>query len=210
MAGQSSGAQLIKTLLSTPAADSLFQRAILQSAPLDFGDHTPQTSEAVGQFFLATSQCTGKGLACLQNASVSSILDASSQTFVTVPQQIPGVAAVEPFRPVVDGKLVAKPFLSLVKNGKFTNTKREIMFTTVKNEAGPQTYAVTSGESVAPEDYELFVNYLVDPTRAQAVLSSGLYKPDTSIEEGPRNTLELLGTDWVWRWCVSPQDNMLT
>lgn len=141
LAGQSSGASLIKTLLSVPTADSLFARAILQSAPLNYGDHTPSTSTAVGQLFLDSLSSPCNDLACLQSTNVQAILDAQDGTFKLAPSAVgPQVSASEPIRPVVDGTLVTQPFVSLVNNGGLNNKNRALIFTTLKNEAGQSTH----------------------------------------------------------------------
>lgn len=104
LAGQSSGASLITTLLATPSADTLFQRAIIQSAPLDFGDQSTSTAQAIGSQFLQALNCTT--VACAQSAPVSSVLSAQSTVFAQAPTTNPAIAASLPLRPYVDGSLV--------------------------------------------------------------------------------------------------------
>lgn len=126
---------MIKTLLVTPSADSLFARAILQSAPLDFGDHTPATSDAVGSFALTQLGCSN--VACLQGLSVPAVLNAQTVTYTNSSQISPAVAQSEPFRPWVDGVLVRQDFIKAINgaNGGLTNKYRQIIFTTVLDEA---------------------------------------------------------------------------
>lgn len=69
---------------------------------------------------------------------------------------------------------------------------------------GP-TIASISSDQVMPNYYFApYVNALMDPTRAQTVISSGLYAVDESNSDGARQQLELLGTDWIWR-CPNQQ-----
>lgn len=202
LAGQSSGASLIKSLFSTPRADSLFQRAILHSAPLNYGDHTTATSNDVGQTFLGNLKCTT--LACLQSATVPSILSAQDNTFFTVPATVPGVSASEPIRPVIDGSIVTQAFFQYTNNANLGNRNRQVIFTTVKDEAGPTIASVSQGQMLAVDYYPIFVQALMDADRAGKVLGSGLYKPDPANADATRDQLELLGTDWVWR-CANQQ-----
>jgi carboxylesterase type B len=44
----------------------------------------------------------------------------------------------------------------------------------------------------------------MDPDRANKVLASGLYNPNSAEPDAARSQLELLGTDWVWR-CANQQ-----
>lgn len=204
LAGQSSGAELIKTLLSTPSADALFNRAILHSAPLNYGDHSINTAEQVGAMLLGAlnEKCTT--LACLQAVSVQSLLAAQDFTMQAAPQSIPGVAAAAPLRPVIDGVLVKSSFTRALDSERgFSNTKRQLIFTTVKNEAGLTVDTVSQQQIIEPEYFEAYVRALMDESRAERVLASGIYKVDSADPDGGRNKLEELGTDWVWRWCVS-------
>lgn len=45
---------------------------------------------------------------------------------------------------------------------------------------------------------------LLPQARSQTVLESGLYQPDSSNDDGVRDTLTILGTDYIWR-CASQQ-----
>lgn len=150
---------------------------------------------------LAASGC--KTLRCLQAMPVADLLVAQNLAFSQAPKSVPGVATAEPFHPVVDGSLVTRPFLSLVRDGALSNTRRELMFTTVRNEAGPETWVVSSMQPIAPEEYPMYINYLIDAKRAQATLQSPLYQYDPNLQDGERVMLEEWGTDWQWRWYVA-------
>lgn len=202
LAGQSSGASLIKSLFSTPRADTLFHRAILHSAPLNYGDHTPAISNAVGQSFLGGLGCST--LQCLQSKSVSDILDSQDYTFLSAPSTIPGVGASEPIRPVIDGNVIKQAFFQYTNNANLGNKNRQVIFTTVANEAGPTIASVSQDQPLPAEYYPAVISGLMDPERANKVLKSGLYVPDASDPDGTRNQLELLGTDWIFR-CANQQ-----
>lgn len=202
LAGQSSGADLIKTLLSVPSADSLFQRAILHSAPLNYADDSPKTSQAVGQAFLNSLGCVDS--ACLQNAKVSDILAAQDTTFMQTPQYIEDVSASEPIRPYIDGQLVQQPLVKLANGKGLSNKNRQIIFTTVKDEAGPTIASVSQDQVIPREYYEAYIHALMDPDRAGKVVNSKLYALDLNNQDAAREQLELLGTDWIWR-CINQQ-----
>lgn len=209
LAGQSSGADIIKTLLTVPVANTLFNRAILHSAPLNYGDHSVTTAESVGAVFLDSlaSNCTSatstSRRSCLQTAKVEDILDAQDRTMSMAPSTILGVSAAEPIRPVVDGQLVqGKSFLKAMNtdNSGLSNPSRQIIFTTVINEAAPTIAAVSQDQAIPTSYYESYVRALVDSDRADKIIASGLYNVDASDSDSVRTELEQLGTDWIWRW----------
>ena len=215
LAGQSSGADLIKTLLTTSLASNLFQRAILHSAPLNYGDQPIPTAEAVGDLFMSylsnssdspTSSCaklTGPaGLACLQKAKIGDLLSAQDDTFKNAPYAITGVSAAEPIRPVLDGSLVSsKGFMaSLNIQGGLTSTTRQLIFTTVTDEAGATIAGVSQNQVIPYEYYDAYVQALAGANVAAIVQNSNLYEPDKADPDAARDELNVLGTDWIWRW----------
>lgn len=135
LVGLSSGAELIKTLLVTPSATSLFARAILQSAPLDFSDQTITIGNRVGALAASNLDCTRA--ACLRSASVDAILD-SQASIIARGQQgglkgLPGMGSF--IRPVVDGKLVTRDFKAVVRKGEtLEGSSKKLMFSTMKEE----------------------------------------------------------------------------
>lgn len=135
LAGQSSGAELIKTLLVTPSATSLFARAILQSAPLDSHDQTIAVANKIGQVAAYNLDCNTA--ACFQAASVADILDAQYNTNLVVKGN-PEYSVRFPeswLRPVVDGKLVTREFRTVVASGQaLEGPSKPLIFTTMKDE----------------------------------------------------------------------------
>jgi carboxylesterase type B len=135
LAGQSSGAELIKTLLVTPSATSLFARAILQSAPLDSHDHTIAVGNKIGALAASNLDCTTA--ACLISASVTTILDAQAVTLYAVQGDTDYSVRVteSPLRPVVDGKLVTREFRTVVASGQaLDGPTKPLIFTTMEDE----------------------------------------------------------------------------
>ena len=155
------------------------------------------TAEAVGSLFLGAANCST--IACLQQMDVQAILNAQTEVVQSAPRAMVGVSSNEPIRPVVDGTLVTQPFVNLVNTGGFTNKNRQIMFTTVKNEAGPTIAAISQDTDIPADQYDSYVQALMPAAEAQKVLSSGLYEVGKSADSA-REELEVLGTDWIWRW----------
>lgn len=132
LAGQSSGAEMIKALLVTPSAANLFTRAILHSAPLDFTDHSIELSNTIGETAASILGCTSAD--CIKNASIDDLLDAQTTTVnAGHVNAIPGLrGAVSVLRPVVDGTLLPKDFSAVIASGE--KLKHPIILSTMKQE----------------------------------------------------------------------------
>lgn len=129
LAGQSSGAHLIRTLLSTPSATSLFHKAILHSDPANFGTQTASTSDAVSRYAMGQTSCSD--VACLRAMSAGDVLDASMQTVQAAQSIDDAVAVSEVWRPFV-GQLTGTPF----EANPAAVASKPIIVTNVENEAG--------------------------------------------------------------------------
>lgn len=140
LAGQSSGAELVKTLLVTPTAASLFTRAIMESAPLDFTDHAVVLSNAIGQTAAAALGCSTAE--CFRTASIDDLLTAQDNTVqLGHGNGIRGLrAAVSVLRPVVDGTLVPKDFGDVIASGQ--SLKHPVIFSTMKQEGALSIYGL--------------------------------------------------------------------
>ncbi|ORY88073.1 Carboxylesterase [Leucosporidium creatinivorum] len=204
LAGQSSGAELIKTLLVTPSATSLFARAILQSAPLDSHDQTIAVGNSVGVLAASYLDCTT--LACLKSASVDSLLNSQAGVVYSAQaNQIAGIRVPEsPIRPVVDGKLVTREFRSVVASGQaLEGPTKPLIFTTMKDEnalAISGLFAAPIPASDFNGDVALFFS-----ERADTIINSGLYDPSLySGDDATRLALTDVGTDFSWT-CANQQ-----
>ncbi|TKY87540.1 hypothetical protein EX895_003554 [Sporisorium graminicola] len=127
LAGQSSGAHLIRSLLNAPSAAPLFARAILHSDPANFGTQTLSTSKAVSDFALSQTDCSD--LACLRSMSAADLLSASATTVQAGQSISASVAEGEVWRPFL-GALTGSAFEHKPSGGK------PIIFTNVENEGG--------------------------------------------------------------------------
>jgi para-nitrobenzyl esterase len=102
--GQSSGGSMVRALMAMPAADGLFQRAILQSAPLGRPDRDPATAAEIGRRFAGFLEVGDNDRAALERVPVSSILTAQGQLARSFAMPL-GTNQL-PFVPTVDGEVV--------------------------------------------------------------------------------------------------------
>ncbi|CDU24321.1 related to para-nitrobenzyl esterase [Sporisorium scitamineum] len=130
LAGQSSGAHLIRSLLNAPSAASLFQRAILHSDPANFGTPTLKTSADVSDFALSQTDCSD--LQCLRSMSAVDLLSASTTTVQAGQSIDASVAMGEVWRPFL-GDLIGPAF---EQDPSAATASKPIIFTNVENEGG--------------------------------------------------------------------------
>ncbi|OBZ69107.1 Para-nitrobenzyl esterase [Grifola frondosa] len=74
LAGQSAGANMIRAMLAIPSASSLFQSAILQSDPMDYGFLNTTSQQTLQTFFNEQIGCAATDTACLNALSIDDIL----------------------------------------------------------------------------------------------------------------------------------------
>ncbi|GAA6013446.1 hypothetical protein JCM11491_006084 [Sporobolomyces phaffii] len=195
LAGQSSGAQMVNALLSTPSASSLFNRAILQSAPLDYAPQPAAVAQNVGFAFSKASKAHGR--AVLLGKSAKELVAAQYNiAALAALNQLPGVPQAEPFNVVLDDKLVSGDGKSIVNSGK------QVIYTTVKDEACVAVYTGTQvaqgALNVSSSDFEGLVGYSF-PERAHPILDSKLYDPTPRDDEDAiAEKLVQLTTDFAW------------
>ncbi|KAJ1024130.1 hypothetical protein NDA16_002969 [Ustilago loliicola] len=191
LAGQSSGAHLIRALLNSPSASPLFSKAILHSDPANFGTQTLTTSKTVSQFAMDRTSCSD--LACLRGLLASDILDASSATAQAGQSIEDAVAVSEGFRPFI-GSLTGSPF-----EADPTAGGKPIIFTNVENEAGsavgqmllPTSPGATSAQLRAYPvalGREQLLEQMFNGGRAQTLSSAAQYSmtSNTSFPPGSR------------------------
>ncbi|KZP01141.1 alpha/beta-hydrolase [Calocera viscosa TUFC12733] len=201
IAGQSSGAGLVRTLLGTPSASQYFARAWLHSDPMNYG-LLPPASLAPFQ------QETYANISSPLTASVADLLTAYDNTLYTLEQPFDLVGLEGP-RPVVDGQLVQyymQPFATSYapSNRLLPQQVKAIVLTTVSAEAGPADYA--NPAFATPLPYAAFLPVLesvLGEPRAGLVANSSYYA-DPAAENNPsggdiRSLGVEVGTDYLWR-----------
>ncbi|KAJ3927000.1 MAG: alpha/beta-hydrolase [Lentinula lateritia] len=196
IAGQSSGATMIRSLLAVPSASHLFQSAILQSDPMDYGFQSSSTQRTLQSAYNSLINCSASDSVCQNALSVDAILNAQGSLFDEASNLDASAGAGEPLRPVNDGTLITSP---LDSTAAFPSVNKPILVSTVLDEA-----ALTIGSefsSALPEDEFLPIcQASLGDSRAAAVANASFYKP-VSVDgsEDARQQLQLLGTDYVWR-----------
>ncbi|GAA5965610.1 hypothetical protein JCM3765_004755 [Sporobolomyces pararoseus] len=192
LAGQSSGAQMIKALLSTPSASSLFNRAVIHSAPLDYSPQAPALANAVGSAFLFDiAGCGKQNEGCLfRRKSPQDFFAAQNNLVFAALTGVFGdsVPFAEPFNIVADGDLVSGDGQQILSN-------KEIIFTTVKDEGCPAVAGVLPNFEGVPTEN---IIYTIFGGRAPSIVGSGLYTPAGADETTADNNLVQLATDFYW------------
>ncbi|CBQ71350.1 related to para-nitrobenzyl esterase [Sporisorium reilianum SRZ2] len=160
LAGQSSGAHLIRSLLNAPSAASLFHRAILHSDPANFGTQTLSTSQEVSDYALSQTNCSD--LQCLRAMTAADLLSTSTATMQAGQSIDSSVAAGEVWRPFI-GQLTGAAFEG---NPSAASTSKPIIFTNVENEGGSVvgTMLLPTGTNASTAELQA---YPVTMTRAQ-------------------------------------------
>jgi para-nitrobenzyl esterase len=112
--GESAGAGIITTLLTSPAAEGLFAGAIAQSSPAT-SLYDATRGRRVAAQFLAALGLGNNDIEQLTDAPVEALVAASRTLFNDVPVQSPGTLA---FAPIVDGDLVPDHPVKLAREGR--------------------------------------------------------------------------------------------
>jgi carboxylesterase type B len=197
VAGQSSGATLIRSLLAVPSASDLFQSAILQSDPMDYGFLSVATQQTLQSTYNQLISCDATDSACQKALSVDAILDAQGTLFNESGNLDPSTAGGEPFRTVHDGSLITSP---LDSTAPFPSVSKPILVSTVLDEGAITVYGIEFSSPVPEVEFVPVCQAGLGDARATAVANSSFYKPvsvDGSVDA--RAQLQVLGTDYVWR-----------
>ncbi|KAI9065347.1 alpha/beta-hydrolase [Trametes sanguinea] len=203
IAGQSSGANMVRALLAVPSADSLFQSAILQSDPMDFGFLSTSLHQGLLDIFMQNVNCSASDTSCVNFLSLDDVMS-SQNTILDMAANSeldPAVGASEPMRPVLDNVLIKT---TLDSTSPFPKVSKPIIVSTVRNEAGPTIYGGFP-DSVNDSFYEQLVSFTFGSPRTNRILNTAVYAASPNVdgvEADQRPQLEELGTDQIWR-CAS-------
>ncbi|KAF9566309.1 alpha/beta-hydrolase, partial [Agrocybe pediades] len=197
LAGQSSGANMIRALLAVPSASSLFTSAILQSDPMNFGFLSPTTQSVMQNFFTGEINCSATDSACLNALSLDTILDAQSDLFGSAADLDPAAGKNQPIRPVLDGSLITSP---LDSTRPFPTQTKPLLITTVSEEAAFAIYS-SFPDPLPEEAFEPICDATFGEPRTSQIVSSPLYSPIPSVngDVDARSQLQTLGTDYLWK-----------
>ncbi|KAG7448210.1 alpha/beta-hydrolase [Guyanagaster necrorhizus] len=197
LAGQSSGASMIRALLAVPSASSLFQSAILQSDPMNFGFLNTSTQETMQSYFNGLISCGASDTTCWDALSLDDILNAQSTLFSDAASLDASTGTAEPIRPVRDGTLITSP---LDSTAAFPSVSKPILITSVLNEAGLTIYGSFTVE-LAAVYFEAVADEFLGDERAEVIANSTFYTA-TDEDDDTRIRLERLGTDWMWKCAI--------
>ncbi|PBK82383.1 alpha/beta-hydrolase [Armillaria gallica] len=192
LAGQSSGAMMIRTLLAAPSASSLFQSAIIQSDPMNYGFLNVSTQQTLQSFYNQLIVCDSADSSCWDSLSIDEILEAQSILYNNASAIDASASFVIPIRPVRDDVLITTP---LDSTAKYPTVSKPILITSVLDEAAPTIYDLFP-DVVPQTSFDAVVSELMGVDRTTTVASSGYYQSNAS---DARDLLVKLGTDYVWR-----------
>jgi carboxylesterase type B len=148
--------------------------------------------------FNSLLSCSSTDTACLGALSLDDVLSASDQLFSDAINIDASATQSEPMRPVHDGSFITT---TLDDQSGFPAVSKPLLISTVKNEAGPTTYAFEQS-FLSNDGFQQFVGFFYPEPKAQNLLDSSFYAvpvlADGSAEDA-RIPLETMGTDGIWR-----------
>ncbi|KIJ16980.1 hypothetical protein PAXINDRAFT_74662 [Paxillus involutus ATCC 200175] len=195
VAGQSSGANMIRALLAVPSAQSLFQSAILQSDPMDYGFLSVSDQQQLQDYFVSILPCKPNDTSCLNAMSLDEIVTTVGlNQFDNASLVVPAATQAEPMRVVNDGTFITS---TLDSTTPFPEVTKPIILSNVADEAGLTIYG-NFPDPVPEAEYEAIVNGSFGESRYQNLIGSQFYSVDASTTDY-RPQLEVLATDSVWR-----------
>ncbi|TDL24934.1 alpha/beta-hydrolase [Rickenella mellea] len=207
IAGQSSGASMVRALLGTPSAQSLFRSAILHSDPMDFGLLSTTTQSSLQAAFTKSLNCSSStpttsaaaAAACYNALPLSTILSAQDDLMSNAASIDPAAGLNEPIRPCLDGTLITSP---LDSTHSYPSVNKPLIISTVLNEAGNAIYNYNAFPDPLPGSaFEPVVEATFGQPRTQQICSSTFYGVPTSgnLAIDVRPQIEKLGTDYIWK-----------
>ena len=109
LAGESAGGAFVALhLLSAPASQPLFGRAVMMSNPLGLPYKTPAQARKVGLWCLAATGCyfNLRPADCLRGKSVQEILNGEKSRYLALPTLNEGLATFITWAPTIDGTVL--------------------------------------------------------------------------------------------------------
>ncbi|KAG0222910.1 Carboxylesterase family-domain-containing protein [Mortierella sp. GBAus27b] len=194
--GESAGATSIRALLSAPSTWGLYQSVIGESDPLNIPFKTPDDAKHIGAYFMQALNCTLDDLDCARSRPIDQVLEAqiTANAKALADDKWTTWALVE--RPTIDGDLISAEFSQLVKAGKY-NTKANIMWGTVKDEAGlfvPQYFP----NPIPPANASDALQLVFSANRTAEILASQYFQLDPNDSDAVRNLFTRAGTQYYF------------
>ncbi|KAH7911429.1 Alpha/Beta hydrolase protein [Hygrophoropsis aurantiaca] len=196
VAGQSSGANMIRALLAVPSAQSMFQSAILQSDPMDYGFLSMSDQQQLQDYFTPLLNCTATDTPCLDALTLDDIVTTAGLNLYDNAANIVPATSSEPMRVVTDGTFITSP---LDLTAPFPTVTKPILLSNVADEAGYTIY-YSFPDAVPQSEYTEVVNGTFGAARYNTLMGSQLYTVESATtDDDYRPQLQVLGTDSVWR-----------
>lgn len=206
--GQSTGAGMVRALLATPTATSLFTKVILQSDPLNYGMSPMRiTGELQGEYYAMGALASCSDMTCFKAVSVADLLSAEVTLLTSAPDPSNGVPISPVIRPSYGtSSLPNDPTSSLYYNvGALTITPSSVpmLITNTKDEAGAilaQYYPNPINSNTTDDQLNTALSYMIGNYRANQVANiyNTTYIP-FGINDDFRKTLTHVMTDIMWR-----------
>ncbi len=112
--GESAGAGITTALMTSPAAEGLFHRAIAQSSPAS-SMYGMDRAQSVARKVLAALGTTPDRVGELRDLPADRIVEAATRVYNSIPSEEPGLLA---FAPVVDGDLLPEHPIRVLHEGR--------------------------------------------------------------------------------------------
>ncbi|KAK9367243.1 Carboxylesterase [Lipomyces kononenkoae] len=199
IAGQSSGATMIRALLSTSDTAGIFGRAILMSDPMDFGFNKRSTSvNLITAMIYNSTGCAD--IACMRNLSLTEILAAQVSVVSNGPRACPEINYGQPLSPVIDGTLIKKDFSTYVEEGNLP-IKVSMIVGTVADEGNSQVEDAIPA-AVPITYYPALLSQFLGTKRAALLLATLSFLPNPLRDDSTRLELAFVGKLFYWTCAV--------
>ncbi|KAK9257355.1 Carboxylesterase [Lipomyces tetrasporus] len=199
IAGQSSGATMIRALLSTTQTAGMFTRAILMSDPMGYGFNKRSTSVNLitGMIYNATG-CSN--IACMRSLSLTDILAAQAAVVSNGHGTYPEINYAQPFSPVIDSTLIKKDFSTYVEKGNLP-IQVSMIVGTVADEGNSHVEDILSSP-VSVAYYPTILAEFLGVKRAGLLLATSEFVPDPAVDDSTRLELAFVGKLFYWTCAV--------
>lgn len=200
--GQSSGATMMRALLTTPSAQTLFNNAILVSDPMDYGLSSQADNNFLGNLAMQALNCSD--VACARAQSANDVLNATNVAYTDGPQQNQRISGGTPWRGMI-GDLITSSIATT------THIQKDVIMTTVQNEMGPTTGYFFSAQPAGMMTLNFqgsllslgqAENIVFNQNRGLVTANQTIYQVNNTLNDGIRIEFEELATDGVWRCAV--------
>ncbi|KAK9468723.1 Carboxylesterase [Lipomyces arxii] len=199
LAGQSSGATLIRGVLSSKKGKGLFNRVISMSDPIGFGFNKRSTSVGViGAMMANVTGCSD--IACMRGLPAEAILEAQAVVIANGHATNPAVNYAQPFSPVIDDVLIKKDFAQYVSDGDLP-VKVPLLIGTVADEAN--AIVESALPTAVPVTYYPFVlQQFMSTVRAALIVASLQFVPNFADPDATRHEAAFVAKLFYWTCAV--------